>query len=174
MPTKTTKTTKTSSAVRKPSNAYRTGNQSAVRRLTSSSSKRKAVQGDVSESEEIDETTMHDVVLEKAVTTPHLAFPALPEPEELAKYEKIIPGGAERILELAEQDCRHNRELESRQLETSAKLKFLKHLITFLLALGAGALGAALLLAGSELAGLLVIVIDAAALAAVALYGKQF
>ncbi len=174
MPTKTTKTTKTSSAVRKPSNAYRTGNQSAVRRLTSSSSKRKAVQGDVSESEEIDETTMHDVVLEKVVTTPHLAFPALPEPEELAKYEKIIPGGAERILELAEQDCRHNRELENRQLETSAKLKFLKHLITFLLALGAGALGAALLLAGSELAGLLVIVIDAAALAAVALYGKQF
>lgn len=90
MPTKTTKTTKTSSAVRKPAGAYRTGNQSVARRLTSSSSKRKAVQGDVSESEEIDETTMHNVALEKAVTTPHLAFPALPEPEELAKYEKII------------------------------------------------------------------------------------
>ena len=99
---------------------------------------------------------------------------ALMSAEELAKYEKIIPGGAERILELAEQQASHAQELENRQLETSAKLKFLKHLITFLLALGAGALGAALLLAGSELAGLLVIVIDAAALAAVALYGKQF
>lgn len=115
----------------------------------------------------------HGVVLEKTTTTPHLAFPALPEPEELAKYEKIIPGGAERILELAEQDCRHNRELESRQLSASAKLKFLRYFIIFVLALATGALGAALLLAGSELAGLLVIVVDAAALAAVSLYGKQ-
>lgn len=97
---------------------------------------------------------------------------ALPEPEELAKYEKIIPGGAERILELAEQQSAHARELEDRQLETSAKLKLVKQVITFFLALGTGALGAALLLDGSELAGLLVIIIDAAALAAVSLYGK--
>lgn len=98
---------------------------------------------------------------------------ALPEPEELSKYEKIIPGGAERILELAEQQSAHARELEDRQLETSAKLKLVKQVITFFLALGTGALGAALLLDGSELAGLLVIIIDAAALAAVSLYGKQ-
>lgn len=98
---------------------------------------------------------------------------ALPEPEVLVKYEKIIPGGAERILELAEQQASHAHELESRQLETSAKLKLVCQIITFLLALGAGALGAALLLAGSELAGLLVIVIDAAALAAVSLHSKR-
>lgn len=97
----------------------------------------------------------------------------LPEPEDLAKYEKIIPGGAERILELAEQQASHSQELESRQLETSAKLKLVRQVITFFLALGAGALGAALLLDGSELAGLLVIVIDAAALAAVSLHSKQ-
>ena len=98
---------------------------------------------------------------------------ALPDPEELAKYEKIIPGGAERILELAEQQSAHAQDLESRQLETSAKLKLVRQVITFCLAFGTGALGAALLLDGSELAGLLVIVIDAAALAAVSLYGKQ-
>lgn len=97
----------------------------------------------------------------------------LPEPEVLVKYEKIVPGGAERILELAEQQASHAQKLESRQLETSAKLRLVRQIITFLLALGTGALGAALLLSGSELAGLLVIVIDAAALAAVALYGKQ-
>ena len=97
----------------------------------------------------------------------------LPEPEDLAKYEKIIPGGAERILELAEQQASHSQELESRQLETSAKLKLVRQVIIFFLALGAGALGAALLLDGSELAGLLVIVIDAAALAAVSLHNKQ-
>lgn len=98
---------------------------------------------------------------------------ALMSAEELAKYEKIIPGGAERILELAEQQASHAQELENRQLETSAKLKLVRQVITFFLALGTGALGAALLLAGSELAGLLVIVVDAAALAAVSLYGKQ-
>lgn len=113
---------------------------------------------------------MSEVASESVVVCPTLV---LPEPEELAKYEKIIPGGAERILELAEQQAAHHQEVEARQLETSAKLKLVKHIITFFLALGAGALGAALLLAGSELAGLLVIVIDAAALAAVSLYGHQ-
>lgn len=113
---------------------------------------------------------MSEVASESVVVRPTLV---LPEPEELAKYEKIIPGGAERVLELAEQQAAHHQEVEARQLETSAKLKLVKHIITFFLALGAGALGAALLLAGSELAGLLVIVIDAAALAAVSLYGHQ-
>lgn len=36
---------------------------------------------------------------------------ALMSAEELAKYEKIIPGGAERILELAEQQASHAQEL---------------------------------------------------------------
>ena len=33
----------------------------------------------------------------------------LPSAEELAKYEKVIPGGAERILEMAENQARYQQ-----------------------------------------------------------------
>ena len=98
------------------------------------------------------------------VATLHSLSPNLPEPEELAKYEKIIPGGAERILELAEQQFEQEGTLAARELEARVRTTRIKQLITFVLTLAGIALGSALLLQGSELAGLLVIIIDAATL----------
>lgn len=77
---------------------------------------------------------------------------ALPQAEELAQYEKVVPGGAARILSLAERQAQSN--LRLRRFATVGK---------FLLALGAGLLGGALLLKGSELAGLLIVLADIAA-----------
>lgn len=79
---------------------------------------------------------------------------ALPDPEDLARYEKIVPGSANRILELAER-------------QASSRLKFHK-LATiggFIPILLAGALGGILLLTGSELAGLMIVLADIAACA---------
>lgn len=108
--------------------------------------------------------------LASGVATMHILSPSLPEPEELAKYEKIIPGGAERILELAEQQFEQESALAAHQLETSARTTRIKQFITFVLALAGIALGSALLLQGSELAGLIVIAIDAATLIGSKLY----
>lgn len=99
--------------------------------------------------------------------------PNLPDPEELAKYEKIIPGGAERILELAERQFEQESALTSRQLETSARTTRIKQFIVFVLALTGLALGSALLLQGSELAGLIVIIVDAIALISVKPYESK-
>ena len=90
-------------------------------------------------------------------------------PEDLAKYEKIIPGGAERILELAEKQCLHRQEYENRTLETEQRADKIRLGVTFVLGLAAGILGGVLLINGSELAGLIIILIDAAALVWVAL-----
>lgn len=97
----------------------------------------------------------------------------LPSPEDLARYEKVIPGGAERILEIVETNARHAQESEKKMLETEAKMGKLRQVVGFILALAAGTLGGMLLLRGSELAGLIIILMDAAAVAGVEIYGQK-
>lgn len=100
-------------------------------------------------------------------------FEGLPAPEELAKYEKIVPGGAERLIELAEQRAAHRQATERRALEAEVKAGQVRTIIGFVLALSTGILGGMLLLQGSELAGLILILIDAAALVGVTIYGNR-
>lgn len=100
-------------------------------------------------------------------------FADLPSPEDLAKYEKIVPGGAERLIELAEQRVAHRQATERRALESEIKAGQVRTIIGFILALSVGVLGGMLLLQGSELAGLMLILIDAAALAGVTIYGRR-
>lgn len=45
----------------------------------------------------------------------------IPPAEELAKYEKILPGSADRILKMAEKQSTHRRELENKILESNIK-----------------------------------------------------
>ena len=97
----------------------------------------------------------------------------LPDPEDLAKYEKIIPGGAERILEMAENQARYQQEVEVKAVITKARTANLKQVTFFILALAAGVLGGALMLMGSELAGLIIMLIDAVTLVGIAVYGKD-
>lgn len=70
----------------------------------------------------------------------------LPVPEVLAKYEKIVPGGAARLLDLSEK-----RAVREQRLEHSLKVT------RMLLGAATGILGGVLLLNGSELAGLIVV-----------------
>jgi len=97
----------------------------------------------------------------------------LPNPEDLAKYEKIIPGGAERILEMAELQAKHQQEVEAKAVVSKARTANLKQVTFFILALAAGVLGGALMLMGSELAGLIIMLIDAVTLVGIAVYGKD-
>ena len=111
-----------------------------------------------------------------AKAEPHVAssiLEYLPSPDELAKYEKIVPGGAERLIELAEQRAAHREATERRALEAEVKAEQVRTIIGFILALSVGILGGMLLLQGSELAGLILILIDAAALAGVTIYGRR-
>lgn len=97
----------------------------------------------------------------------------LPTPEVLAKYEKVVPGGAARLLELALERERHEHAMEKRTLETEIKLEKFKQVAKFILALVAGVFGGMLLLNGSELAGLIIILVDAAAIVGVAMWKKE-
>lgn len=107
----------------------------------------------------------------QAVATRMLDF--LPAPEELARYEKVVPGGAERILEMAEQQSMHRREMEEKSVSAEIRGAKMKQVLTFVLALAAGVLGGVLLITGSELAGLMVLLVDAAAIVGIAIYGNR-
>lgn len=97
----------------------------------------------------------------------------LPAPEELARYEKVVPGGAERILEMAEQQSTHRREMEEKSVSAEIRGARIKQALTFVLALAAGILGGVLLISGSELAGLMVLLVDAAAIVGITIYGNR-
>lgn len=45
----------------------------------------------------------------------------LPVPEELARYDEILPGAAERIMAIAESQLRHRQELEKQALQAQVQ-----------------------------------------------------
>lgn len=84
----------------------------------------------------------------------------VPSPSDFAKYEKVVPGGAVRVLEMAEKEAEHRRAVEHKTVETELRVQKIGLFMGFILALGAGVLGGALLLQGSELAGLMIVLAD--------------
>ena len=102
-----------------------------------------------------------------------LVAPDLPSPTVLAEYEQIVPGGAARLLDLAATRAQQARELERKTTESQIFLAKFRQAAFFTLALTAGIFGGLLLLSGSELAGLMVILIDAAVIASSIIYGQK-
>lgn len=98
---------------------------------------------------------------------------ALPAPDDLAKYEKIIPGGAGRLLEMAERRTEHQQKMEQESLQAEIRGQKWRFAMTFVLALVAAVFGGILLLTGSELAGLIIILVDAASLVGITLCGGK-
>lgn len=134
---------------------------------TEAAGKKRVSKAKVVEKVETGEIDTKEVAAEMAV------LGELPSPEELAKYEKVIPGGAERILEIVETNARHTQESERKMVEAEAKLAKVRQIVEFVLALAAGVLGGILLLEGSELAGLIIILMDAAMVVGIAIYGQK-
>lgn len=45
----------------------------------------------------------------------------LPDPESFGKYDKVLPGAAERILSLTEKEQEHRHHMEERQLKLESR-----------------------------------------------------
>lgn len=66
----------------------------------------------------------------------------LPQPELIEQYERILPGSAERLMRLVEQEAEHRRALEKRQLASQVIETHLGQWMAFLIGIftiGAGA-----------------------------------
>ncbi len=96
----------------------------------------------------------------------------LPPPENLAKYEQILPGSADRIIRMAEQQAMHRQHLEKLVLGSNATAQKWGLGCAFIIAMSAIWGGVWLSLKGMSGEGLAAIIGALVALVAVFVYGK--
>jgi len=96
----------------------------------------------------------------------------LPPPENLAKYEQVLPGSADRIIRMAEQQALHRQHLENLVISSNATTQKWGLGCAFMIAMSAIWGGVWLSLKGMSGAGLATIIGALVALVAVFVYGK--
>lgn len=78
----------------------------------------------------------------------------IPPARELQQYEKILPGAAERILNMAEKQQQHRQKIEEKAVETNSKSALRGQVLSFVLLILLGMLGGALLWQGKDFSGM--------------------
>lgn len=61
----------------------------------------------------------------------------LPSPDMLAKFDHVVPGSAERIIRMAEQEGEHSREVQMRAVRATVRIQHIGQVMAFVLCLGA-------------------------------------
>ena len=97
----------------------------------------------------------------------------LPPPETLAKYERLHPGTAERIIRMAEGQAAHRMSMEKAVIEGNVEQQRPGPLYGFVLALITIVGGIGLTSTGHSIAGLTAIIVPIAGLAGVFVYGRE-
>jgi len=111
-------------------------------------------------------------MLQAAVEISRYSGP-LPKPEDLAKYEQVLPGSADRIIRMAEQQATHRQSLEKVVVESNVAVQKWGLVCAFVIALSAIVGGILLSLKGMSGVGLASIIGALAALVGVFIYGKS-
>jgi uncharacterized membrane protein len=65
----------------------------------------------------------------------------IPDPSTLERYDKILPGAAERILRMAEEQSAHRRDIEKYVIKSKSRDSLLGIIAGFLIAMGTIASG---------------------------------
>jgi uncharacterized membrane protein len=102
----------------------------------------------------------------------HFSGP-LPPPELLIKYNDAIPGGAERILAMAESQSQHRQVLEKKVIEANCSAQRNGSILGFLICIAAIASGTFLIYTGKSAEGLVPIIGALGGLVAVFVIGKN-
>ena len=102
----------------------------------------------------------------------HFSGP-LPPPEILQKYNEILPGAADRIIRMAEDQSRHRQNLERTVIASNSFVQKLGPVLGFVIAMTAITGGIWLAANGKSRAGLTSIIGALAALVGVFVYGKR-
>ena len=77
----------------------------------------------------------------------------LPPPSALAEYNNVVPGAAERIIKMAEEQGDHRRSLEKKALDTDSRNSFCGVIFAFMLGMTAIIMGGIVALRGQTLSG---------------------
>lgn len=97
----------------------------------------------------------------------------LPPPEALEMYNRILPGAADRILKMAEDQEKHRQDIERQVVRSNVFSQKAGLVMGFMVAITAIVGGIWLALVGSSAVGLTAIISALAALVGVFVYGKM-
>lgn len=97
----------------------------------------------------------------------------LPPPGEVAEYEKILPGSADRILTMAETEQRHRHEIENQESQAAIRDSGRGVIYAFILGLVTIVGGVILGSAGSPFAGAFISAIGVGSLVGTFIYGTR-
>lgn len=95
----------------------------------------------------------------------------LPPPEILRKFDEIVPGAAERIIKMAEEQFSHRKELEKKVIESDIARSKWGQMLGFLIAIVGLAASALVAIYGNAIAGSVLGVGTLASLVGVFMYG---
>ena len=84
----------------------------------------------------------------------------LPAPEALAQYDNVLPGAAERILQMTEGQVRHRQNIETAIVNGDSRRAYLGIVLGTLVALGALGAAAYAISQGEALVGGGIVVVD--------------
>ena len=102
----------------------------------------------------------------------HFSGP-LPPPEVLAKYNEAVPGGAERIIAMAEEQSRHRQLLEKTVIDSNCRTQRTGPVYGFIVSMTAVVGGIYLVRLGKSPEGLASIITALASLATVFILGRK-
>jgi uncharacterized membrane protein len=97
----------------------------------------------------------------------------LPDAEQMQGYENTLPGAADRIIAMAEQQAAHRQALENASLKAEVHLSILGLIFAFVLSLIVMIGGGLLVYHGSKIPGTMISLGAIASLCAVFIYGTR-
>jgi uncharacterized membrane protein len=97
----------------------------------------------------------------------------LPPPHVLQGYNEIVPGAADRILQMAERQSDHRMEMERAVVNGDSKRSYLGLIAAFVLSAGIIGGGLFIIALGHQWPGVLLIGVNVVSLAGVFIYGSK-
>ena len=97
----------------------------------------------------------------------------LPPPEILRKFDEVVPGAAERIIKMAEDQSIHRKELEKKVIDSDIARSKWGQILGFVIAIAGLVVSAIVVVYGSAIAGGIIGVGTLASLVGVFMYGSK-
>jgi len=97
----------------------------------------------------------------------------LPPPEILRKFDEVVPGAAERIIKMAEDQSIHRKELEKKVIDSDIARSKWGQILGFVIAIAGLAVSAIIVVYGNAIAGGIIGVGTLASLVGVFMYGSK-